>query len=121
MQSDGEPDRESRSPGETDPTRLTNQPALTTSTGRSWLILGGILAGLGVAVLVQMLGLSLPGVALGGILAIVGVYIAMIVVRLAVAPGRRRLGLLATGMLLIAVISLVSVGVITATEWNSVG
>ena len=103
-----------------DPTRLTNQPALTTSSGRSWLIVGGILAVIAVAVLVPMLTLSLPGVALAGILTIALLYAGMVIVRLVTSPGRLRLGLLAGGMLAMAFVALVTVGVITATEWNSI-
>ncbi|HEV7956100.1 MAG TPA: hypothetical protein VGP10_02965, partial [Marisediminicola sp.] len=50
-----------------DPTKIRNQPALTTSTGLGWLIVGGLLAATGIAILVPMLDLALPSVAMTGI------------------------------------------------------
>jgi len=96
-------------------TRVRDQPALTTSTGRSWLILGGILAIIAIAVLVPLLAQSPAGLALFGICAIVALYAAMVVVRLNAHPGRGLLALLAILMILIALTGLICVGIIAAT------
>lgn len=90
----------------TDPTRIRSQPALTTSTGRIWLIVGGIFTGISLAVLIPMTQLPPPGVALTGAIAVATLYIAMIVARFVIPAGRRRLMLLAAGMLTIAATAL---------------
>ncbi len=92
----------------TDPTSIRSQPSLTTSTGRIWLIVGGVFAAIAIAVLIPMTQLPPPGVALAGAIAVAALYLAMIVVRLAVSPGHRRLTLMAVGMLSIAGVSLVT-------------
>ena len=91
-----------------DPTRQRDQPALTTSTGLVWLVVGGILAAISLAVLIPMA--SLPGgtVAVAAAVVIALLYVGMIVTRFTVRPGRRRLGIMATSMLLIAAIALVA-------------
>ena len=90
----------------TDPTRQRNQPALTTSSGLIWLILGGLLAAISLVVLIPMLDFAPHGVALAAVVAIVVLYVGMVVVRFAVAPGRLRLGLMAAGMIAIALVAL---------------
>lgn len=101
-----------------DPTRLRNQPALTTSTGLVWLIVGGLLAATGIAILVPMLELGLPILAATGIVLLAGLYAVMWVARVTTHPGRVRLAIMAITMLAIAAVALVCVGVITAIEWN---
>lgn len=101
-----------------DETGVRAQPALTSSTGAIWLIVGGLLATSGIAVLALMIGLGIPGVAITGIILIVLLYAAMIVVRLSVHHGRPRLLALAWLMGAIAVVALLSVGAITAHEWD---
>ena len=91
-----------------DPTQMRNQPALTTSTGRIWLIVGGLFTAISLAVLIPMTALSPKGVALVAAIADVVLYIGMIVARLAVPPGRLRLGLMAGAMIAIAAVSLVA-------------
>jgi hypothetical protein len=75
-------------------TRVRDQPSLTTSTGKSWLILGGILSLIAIGVMVPMLD-SPPA-------------------RLNAHPGRGMLALLATFMIAIAIVGLVCVGVVAA-------
>ena len=99
-----------------DETKVTNQPALTTSTGRSWLLMGGLFTAIVLAMLIAMTTLPPPGVALVAAIVVGALYLGMIVVRLTVAPGRRRLALLSAGMLGIAVVALVAaliIGVVT--------
>jgi hypothetical protein len=102
-----------------DPTYVRNQPALTTSTGRIWLIVGGLFTAISLAFLVPMLALGSPGVALFGIVAVSSLYLAMIVVRLSTGQGRLRLALMASFMLLIALASLVCILVVVGNEWNA--
>ena len=97
---------------------LTDQPALVTSSGKIWLISGGLLAFISSAVLFPMMWLEPPGVALGGIIAIVALYAAMVVVRITVRPQRVRLAVLAFLMMAIAIAFFISAGIVTATEWN---
>ena len=86
----------------TDPTRQRDQPALTTSSGLTWLLVGGLLAAICLIVLIPMVSLPPAGVALGGAIFVGALYLGMLLVRFLVAPGRRRLGLLAAGMVGIA-------------------
>ena len=107
--------------GEPDPTRVTEQPALTRSRGRIWLLVGGAFAlvALGVLVPEAVIGLPPPGVALAAAVVVVALYAFMVVVRV-VVPERRlrlRLGLLAIGMLAIALVSLVAVAVVMVASW----
>ena len=98
----------------TDPTRQRNQPALTTSSGLIWLILGGLLAAISLVVLIPMLDFAPHGVALAAVIAIVVLYAGMVAVRFAVPPGRLRLVLMAADMITIAVVAL---GAVLAVAW----
>lgn len=73
------------------PLRVRDQPALRTSTGAEWLLIGALLAAICVVVLlVQGLALSAGAAAL-----VAGLFVAMVVVRLVVSPRRPRLVALA--------------------------
>ncbi|MDP3209072.1 MAG: hypothetical protein Q8M65_07975 [Rhodoglobus sp.] len=98
----------------TDPTNIRSQPALTTSSGRSWLLVGGLFSAISLGVLIPMTQLPPPGVALVGAIAVAALYLGMIGVQLVLPAGRRRLGVLAVGMLAIALIALVAVGIVAA-------
>lgn len=100
--------------------RVRDQPSLTTSTGKSWLILGGLLALIAVAVMVPLLGQNPPGVALFGVCTVVACYAAMVIVRVNARPGRWMLSLLAGFMILIAIIGVVCVGIVAATAGDVV-
>jgi hypothetical protein len=102
-----------------DPTRVRDQPSLRTSGGRIWLLVGGLFALVALAILVPMLWLRAHGIATTGIIAVVAIYAAMIAARFTVRRPRRRLGILATCMILMAAIALVCVGVVTAVEWSA--
>lgn len=104
-----------------DPTLVRNQPALTTSTGLEWLIVGGLLAATGIAVLASLVGLGPAGVAAAGIVTIVVLYAAMVVVRVTMKSTRTRLAILAALLLALAIVGLVAVGVITSSEWSALG
>lgn len=103
-----------------DPTRLRNQPALVSSTGSIWLILGGLFAGISIAVLAALVMRQPAGLAMGAIVVIVVLYIAMALVKFLVRPGRLRLGVLASLMLAMAAIALTAVIIVSSVEWNSI-
>lgn len=95
--------------------RVRDQPSLTTSTGRSWLILGGLLSAIVVGSLIPLLSGKPAGLALFGLCATVALYATMVIVRVNAHPGRRMLGVLATCMILIAVLGVTCVGIVAAT------
>jgi hypothetical protein len=101
-------------------TRVRDQPSLNTSTGKSWLILGGLLAMISVVVLVPLLPLKPAGLGLFGICACVALYAAMVVVRLNARPGRWMLGWLATLMIAIALVGVICIGLIAGASGNVV-
>jgi hypothetical protein len=105
---------------EADPTLVRNQPALTSSSGLAWIIVGGILAVTGIAVLAPLIGLGPPGLAVGGIALLAAIFLVMVIVRFTTTGGRFRLAIMATCMIAIAVVALVTVGIITADEWSFV-
>ena len=76
------------------------------------MLVGGLMAAICLLVLVPMIALPPTGVGLAGTIAVVALYLGMLVVRLVVKPGRRRLGLMAAGMLGIAAVTLVAVLVV---------
>jgi hypothetical protein len=114
-----DPDR----PPEHDETRLTEQPSLTFSTGRIWLIVGGLFTAIALAVLIPETVQALPpvGVPLAAAILVVVLYAGMFVVRFAIPVTRlrRRLGLLAAGMLSIAAVSLAAVIIVAFVTWNT--
>ena len=103
-----------------DPTRLRNQPALVSSSGAIWLVVGGLFAAIAIAVLSTLVMRQPAGLAMGAIVVIVVLYIAMALVRFLVREGRLRLGLLASGMLAIAAVALTALIIVSSVEWNAV-
>lgn len=99
-----------------DPTLVRNQPALTTAHGTEWLIVGALFALISGIVLFLLRERGPSGLALGTIGALAACYLAMVVIRFTVRPGKLRLGLLAVLLGAIALLSLVSVLVIAAAE-----
>jgi hypothetical protein len=100
-----------------DPTKVTNQPSLTTSTGRSWLVLGAIMAAIAVGLLWWLQQVNSSGVAIVGIAVIVLLYVAMVEIRLLVRGGRLRLILMAVCFGGIAAVALVCVLVIGMSQF----
>jgi hypothetical protein len=96
-----------------DETKVTEQPALTFSTGRIWLVVGGLFTAIAVAVLIPQAIAGLPPRGVPAAAAIVDavLYAGMVVVRFVVPVPRLRLrlGLMAIGMLAIAAVSLAAV------------
>lgn len=94
-----------------DPTKVRNQPALTTSTGKEWLIVGGLFAAIAVALLVALT--ALDSRALTAAIAVAALYAAMIATHL--VAKRHKLRLLAAEMLLMAAIALAATLIVAAT------
>ena len=96
-----------------DETKVTEQPALTFSTGRIWLVVGGLFTAIALGVLIPQAIAGLPPRGVPVVAAIVDVilYAGMVVVRFVVPVTRLRLrlGLMAIGMLAIAAVSLAAV------------
>ncbi|NEM90115.1 hypothetical protein [Galbitalea soli] len=100
--------------------RVRDQPALTTSTGRSWLILGGLMALIAIGVMVPMIALDPPGVAVAGCCVVVALYTAMVITRINARPGRGMLAALAALMIGIAGVALLCVVIVAAQQGGSV-
>ncbi|MEN0083461.1 MAG: hypothetical protein AAGC66_01720 [Leifsonia sp.] len=91
-----------------DQTKVTEQPALTTSTGREWLILGALLAAVSLAVLLPLSGMRVD-LPLAGASVVLLLLIAMGVARAAIPRRRARLITLAVLFGLMALVSLATV------------
>ena len=102
-----------------DPTRIRNQPALTTSTGRIWLIVGGLFTAISLGVLIPMTALEPRGIALAAAIADVVLYLVIVAARLFIGPGRRRLGVMAIALLVIAAVSLTAVLIVAGTTMQA--
>ena len=97
-----------------DPTRVRNQSSLTSSSGAIWLVVGGILAAICVAVLLLETRVDAL-LAISGAVIVAALYVAMVIVRLAVHAQRRRLGWLAVLLLVLVVVTLVTLVLIGLT------
>jgi len=73
-----------------DPTKVTAQPALTSSSGRVWLIVGAVFCIVALVVLGLQLALQ-PVIPIIGMTIAVLAYAAIVVVRFSVPAGQRRL------------------------------
>ena len=109
-----------RSSSASDPTRVRNQPSLTSSNGAIWLVVGGLFAAIAIIVLATLVMRQPAGLAMGAIVAVVVLYIGMALARFLVSPGRLRLGLLAALMLAMAAVALATVIIVASVEWNAV-
>lgn len=100
--------------------RVRDQPELTTASGRTWIVVGGLLTLVSLVVLVPMLLLRPPGAAGVGVVLVVFLYIAMLV-STRIPPGPARLFTLAVLMIAIAVVALATVIVVAVAEWDMLG
>ena len=92
-----------------DPTRIGNQPSLTTATGTMWLVVGGVMAAISVVLLLALQQVDSSGIALLGVVIIVVAYLVMVETRLLVRTLRLRLIVLAVFFGVIAATALVFV------------
>jgi hypothetical protein len=102
----------------TDPTRVRSQPALTSSTGLIWIVLGAVLAAICAGMLLALVPLD-PVIAWVGLVLVVVLFAAMIAVRFAMRPGRRRLTAMASAFGAMALVTLVCVVIIAGAAWES--
>lgn len=105
-------------PGD-DKTRVTAQPALTVSSGREWVVLGGVLAAVSLGVLIPLSGLHLD-VALIGACLVLALYIALIVVRLVVPRRQRRVYTMASLFGAMAIVALICTAIAAAQAWGPI-
>jgi hypothetical protein len=78
-----------------DPQKVTQQRALTTDSGREWLVVGAVITLLCVVMLWMMRGLPPLGAATIGVVTTVMLYLAMVAVYFGVTTRRIRLATLA--------------------------
>lgn len=93
-----------------DPTKMKNQPALQTSTGLVWLVMGGIFAAVSLIPFVYFVFAgegSVRGLAVAVTLVVLSLYAAMFVVRFTVRAGPTRLWGMAACLLAMAAVGLV--------------
>lgn len=82
------------------------------------MFIGGVLAVLCGGLLFAMQWLRPAWAGLAGFLSVIALYAAMVVIRIGVRPGRRRLGILAVLTILIPIVFFVFGGIVTAAEWS---
>lgn len=107
---------------EPDPTLMRNQPALRTSSGTIWLIMGAALVVISLVPLTLIILAAGPatGAAMTTAALIVVVYAGMVVVRLTITASVPRLRLLAAGFLAIAAVALIGMLICVAIERGTV-
>lgn len=100
-------------------TKMINQPALQTSSGLIWIVMGGLFAAVVVTMFIFMT-INFSGVAqaiaISSIVTVILIYSILVVARFAVAPGPVRLRVLGGCMLTMAAYSLVATLLITWTQ-----
>ncbi|MEX1079442.1 MAG: hypothetical protein WED09_10080 [Homoserinimonas sp.] len=83
--------------------KVTTQPALTTASGRTWLIVAGIISVLSLVFLWFMRELEPLGAAAIGMVTVIAIYLAMVAIRFGVRAPRARLWSLAILTIAIAI------------------
>lgn len=83
--------------------KVTKQAALTTASGRTWLIVAGILTGLSLIMLWAMRELPPLGAATTGFVIVIVLFLAMVAVRFGITQPRARL--IALALLTIAIVA----------------
>lgn len=93
-----------------DPTKMRNQPSLRTSSGRIWLVIGGLFAAL-TGTLFVLLAIQTQGatriVAIAASAAILLCFLVIVITRITVSSSTVKLRTMAIAMLSMAVIALV--------------
>ena len=100
----------------TDPTRVREQPSLTTSTGAIWLIVGGLFTAISLGVLIPMTALPPIGLALIAAIVVALLYIAMVLCGMLVRDAHRRNLAFAWLMSAIAVAAVLALGAVMLGE-----
>lgn len=99
-----------------DPTRVSDQPALRSASGTVWIVAGGLLLiviALVLASIIVRAGAALP-IAVATLILVAALYVALLVIRFAVRPGKVRLRIMAAAMLGMALFSIVG---LLASVW----
>lgn len=91
-----------------DPTRVSNQPALRTSRGTIWLVLGGLLAATALAELAFLVQTPARPIAVVGVVLEVAIYAGMILASITIPLRPHRLRVLAVGMIALAIVAIVA-------------
>lgn len=104
-----------------DATRVRNQPALMTSSGTIWIVVGAVFA---VICLIPLVGIVATGrasgaVAMATIVLMVALYAAMVAVRLSASPGPRRLQRMAICFLAMAAVTLIGMICCVLIQWGA--
>lgn len=104
-----------------DPSRVRNQPALRTSSGAIWLIVGAVFVAI---CLIPLIGIVATGrqsgaVAMATIVLMIALYAAMVAVRLSASPGPRRLQRMAFCFLAMAALTLVGMIFCVLIQWGA--
>lgn len=99
-----------------DPTRVSNQPALRTSRGAIWLVVGGILAAIALTEFLLLLGGATTVLPVVRIVLVTVLYIAMIVSTLAIPASPVSLRVLAGLMIALTVVALVLLAIIASVN-----
>ncbi|PZF56219.1 hypothetical protein DEI92_15120 [Curtobacterium sp. MCBD17_034] len=107
-------------PHDDDPTLVRNQPALTTSDGTIWVVVGAITA-IVVGLVMWLMGLLVPAVGWTGLVLVLALFVAMLVVRFAVRHVRHRLATLAALEGAMVLVGLVVVLVVLVGQARAVG
>jgi hypothetical protein len=99
-----------------DPTRMSNQPALRTSRGAIWLVVGGILAAVALTEFILLLGGATTVLPVVGIVVVAALYAGMVVSAVAIPASPVRLRVLAVLMIVIALVALVLLAIIASVN-----
>ena len=112
-------DPRSESDKRRDPTRMANQPALTTSSGTVWIVIGALFVLASAyplsALLVFEPGVAFP-VAVVTAVVIVLLYALVVITRFTVPQGRRRLQLMAGFFIAMVALAIVGLFVCAAMQ-----
>jgi len=116
-------DPQSLSQKQSDPTRMSNQPALTTSSGTIWIVVGALFVLVSAyplsALLVFEPGVAFP-VAVVTAVVIALSYALVVITRFVVPRGRRRLRVMAGFFIAMVALTVVGLLVCAAMQWAAV-
>lgn len=104
-----------------DPTLVRNQPALRTSSGTIWIIVGALFIAVCLIPLVGIVASGMPAaaVAIATIVLMSVLYAAMVAVRFSATPGPLRLQRMAACFLGVAAVALIGMIVCVMIEWST--
>ncbi|WP_309131516.1 hypothetical protein [Brevibacterium sp.] len=100
---------EDRSDEPLDSSRISDQPALRSSSGTVWIVAGGLFLIVIAGVLATIIASGGPAIpyAIATIAVAGGLYLALLIARFAVRPGKVRLRVMAVSMIGMAVVSII--------------